>query len=43
LIRDTWLSNRAFVPYKDILDRCRNACSNRIDQPWETMPIGTRD
>jgi transposase len=42
-MRDSWLSNRIFNSYKDIVDHCCDAWNKLIDQPWKIMSIGTRD
>ncbi len=42
-VRDTWLSNRIFTSYSDILGHCCEAWSKLIDQPWLIMSIGLRD
>ncbi|WP_279604341.1 IS630 family transposase [Methylobacterium sp. J-070] len=41
-VRDNWLGNRVFTTYADILDHCRDAWRNLIDQPWRIMSIGLR-
>jgi len=42
-IRDSWLSNRIFASYNDIVDHCCHAWNKLIDQPWRIMSIGLRD
>ncbi len=42
-MRDTWLSNRVFASYADILDHCCAAWNKLTDQPWRIMSIGRRD
>lgn len=42
-LRDTWLGDRIFSSYDDIVDRCCEAWSRFIDQPWKIMSIGLRD
>lgn len=43
LMRDNWLSNRAFKSCEEIVDRRRYAWNRLIDQPWRIMSIGMRD
>jgi transposase len=42
-MRDTWLSNRAFKSYDDIVDHCCDAWNKLIDRPRRIMSIGMRD
>jgi len=42
LLRETWLSNRVFRSYRDILDHCARAWKRLTDQPWLIMSIGLR-
>ena len=42
-VRETWLSNRIFTSYKDVLDHCCTAWNKLTDQPWRIMSIGLRD
>ena len=41
-MHDNWLSNRVLKSYEDILELCRYAWNQLIDQPWKIMSIGTR-
>ena len=41
-LRQTYLSNRVFETYQDILDAACEAWNNIIDQPWKIMSIGLR-
>ena len=41
-MRDNWLSNRIFEPYKKIVTLCCEAWNKLIDQPWIIMSIGRR-
>jgi len=41
-LRETWLSNRIFRSYRDILDHCARAWKRLTDQPWLIMSIGLR-
>ena len=41
-LRETWLSNRIFRSYTDILDHCDAAWNRLIEQPWLIMSIGLR-
>jgi transposase len=43
LMRDNWLSNRAFKSYEDILDHYCFAWDKLIDMPWKIMSIGSID
>ena len=43
VLRDSWLSNRIFTSYKDVLDHCCDAWKRLTDQPWTIMSIGLRD
>jgi hypothetical protein len=42
-MRDTWLSNRIFTSYENIVDHCCEASNKLTDQPWRIMTIGLRD
>jgi transposase len=42
-MRDTWLSNRVFTSYRNILDHCAGAWKRLADHPWTIMSIGLRD
>ncbi len=42
-LRDNWLGDRIFGSYDDLVDRCCEAWSRFIDQPWKIMSIGLRD
>ena len=42
-LRQTYLSNRVFETYEDILDAPCEAWNRLIDQPWRIMSIGLRD
>ena len=39
----SWLSNRIFKSFGDIVDHCCYAWSTLIDQPWKIMSIANRD
>lgn len=41
-LRQTWLSNRVFETYDDILDASCQAWSRLIERPWKIMTIGLR-
>ncbi|KXV03641.1 transposase [Acetobacter cerevisiae] len=41
-IRNTWLSNRIFRTYDDIVDIACHAWNQLVDQPWRIMSIGLR-
>jgi transposase len=41
-LRQTYLSNRVFETYHDILDAACEAWNCIIDQPWRIMSIGLR-
>jgi hypothetical protein len=41
-LRQTWLSNRVFDTYEDVIDACCDAWNNLIDRPKRIMTIGTR-
>ncbi len=41
-LRQTYLSNRVFDSYADILDAACEAWNRLIDQPWKIMSIGLR-
>ena len=43
VLRETWISNRIFTSYSDILDHCCAAWNKLTDQPWLIMSIGLRD
>ena len=42
-LRQTYLSNRTFETYTDILDAACEAWNQIIDQPWRIMSIGLRN
>ena len=42
-IRDTWLSNRVFQSYDDIVALCCEAWNRLIDRPWKIISIGMRE
>jgi transposase len=42
-MRNSWLSNRVFRSYADILDHCCHAWNKLVDQPWRIMSIGLRE
>ena len=42
-LRQTYLSNRVFETYEEILDAACEAWNHLIDQPWRIMSIGLRD
>ena len=42
-MRNTWLSNRTFRTYDDIVDICCHAWNQLVDQPWRIMSLGLRD
>ena len=42
-MRDTWLSNRVFTFYDNLLDHCCHAWNTLVDQPWRIMSIRLRD
>jgi putative transposase len=42
-MRETWISNRIFASYGDILDPCCEAWNKLTDRPWLIMSIGLRD
>ena len=42
-LRQTYLSNRTFETYQDILDAACEAWNRIIDQPWRITSIGLRD
>ena len=42
-MRDSWLSNRIFKSFDDIVDHCCDAWNKLVDQPWRIMSIGIRD
>jgi len=41
-LRQTYLSNRVFETYQDILDAACEAWNSIINQPWKIMSIGLR-
>ena len=41
-LRQTWLSNRVFDTYEDVVDACCNAWNNLIQQPQRITTIATR-
>jgi hypothetical protein len=41
--RLTWLSNRIFKSFDDIVDHCCCAWNTLIDQPWKIISIAYRD
>jgi transposase len=41
-LRQTYLSNRVFETYHDILDAACEAWNSLINQPWKIMSIGLR-
>ena len=42
-LRQTYLSNRVFETYDEILDAACEAWNRLIDQPWRIMSIGSRN
>ncbi|OUJ04529.1 transposase [Acetobacter malorum] len=42
-MRNTWLSNRIFKTYDDIVDIACHAWNQLTDQPWRIMSLGLRD
>ena len=42
-IRESWLSNRIFTSYNDLLDHCCDAWNSCTNQPWTIMSIAIRD
>lgn len=42
-LRNTWLSNRIFRTYDDIIDIACHAWNQLVDQPWRIMSIGLRN
>ena len=42
-LRDSWLSNRIFKSYDDVVDHCCEAWNKLINQPWRIMSIGLRN
>jgi hypothetical protein len=42
-MRNTWLSNRTFRTYDDIVDIRCHAWNQLVDQPWRIMSLGLRD
>ncbi len=41
-LRQTYLSNRLFADYDEIIDAACNAWNRLIDKPWKIMSIGMR-
>jgi putative transposase len=41
-MRDSWLSNRVFKSYDDLVDHCCAAWNKLVDQPWRIMSLGLR-
>ena len=41
-LRQTYLSNRVFDSYEDIIDAACDAWNKLIDKPWKIMSIGMR-
>lgn len=41
-MRNTWLSNRIFRTYDDIVDICCHAWNQFVDQTWRIMSLGLR-
>ena len=41
-LRQTYLSNRVFDTYDEIIDAACNAWNNLIDEPWKIMSIAMR-
>ena len=37
-MRGSWLSNRVFTSYENLLDHCCEAWNKLIDQPWRISP-----
>ena len=42
-IRQTWLSNRVFESYDDIVAHCCEAWNKLTDQPWRIISLGLRE
>ena len=42
-LRQTYLSNRVFEDYNEIVDAACHAWNRLIDQPWQIMSIGLRE
>ena len=42
-LRQSWLGNRVFVSYNDIVAQCCRAWNYLIEPPWKIMSIGLRD
>lgn len=42
-MRDSWLSNRVFANYDQIVALCCYAWNKLVEQPWRIMSIGNRD
>ena len=42
-MRASWLSNRIFKSFDEIVDHCCYAWNTLIDQPWKIMSIARRD
>lgn len=43
VMRDYWLSNRAFTSHENLLDHCCEDWNILVNQPWRIMPIGLRN
>ncbi len=41
-MRNTWLSNRIFQSYDQIVDLCCDAWMRLLEQPWRIMSLGLR-
>jgi len=39
-MRDSWLSNRVFICYDNIVDHCADAWNKLEAQPWRITTIG---
>jgi hypothetical protein len=42
-LRQTYLSNRVFKDYDEIVEAARQAWNRLLDQSWQIMSIGLRD
>jgi putative transposase len=42
-LRETWLSNRVFASYDDIVGHCCDPWNKLTDQPWIIMSNGLRE
>ena len=42
-LRQTYLSNRVYETYDEIIDAACQAWNRLIDQPWRIMSIGLRE